>query len=122
MRKIVYEGSSFGEWNPREEEIQLPRHPYYKSKSPIVFAHELGHAELGHSIGGSSLVGIIEERDAWRYALSKLPPEEIDLDFIDFIWDENIYQLHNKEEINLARKAKSESMELARKKLGGLTK
>lgn len=124
MRKIVYAGSRYGEWAPNEQELLLPWAPYYKERAPVIFAHELGHAELGHDWGVGDIHGVIEERDAWSWALSKLPAEEVDLEFIEYVWDENIEHLETITEdqrtIDFAKKSKNEIMALARRKKNAL--
>jgi len=87
----------------------------------MIFAHELGHREYDQTLGGTDpLVDMYEERDAWRYALSKLPPDEIDLDFLSDSLDSYIQEVEDwyeeGKELGIARNLKGEIMGLARKK------
>jgi len=47
------------------------------SSDPLEAAHELAHVRLGHSISGSSLFELNEEREAWKEALRRINPDEI---------------------------------------------
>lgn len=128
VRKIVYgheEQDKRGAWSPKGEgEIYLPTDPRYKERAPMVFAHELGHSVYDHSFSTNPYTALLDERDAWKFALSKLPLDEIDLDLLEDSLD--TYLVAIKEEygegkrLESARKIKNEIMELARKKkLGG---
>ena len=121
MPEIVWEGSDRGTWVPALDKIMLPREPYFKRRAPMIFAHELGHREYDQTLGGTDpLVDMYEERDAWRYALSKLPPDEIDLDFLSDSLDSYIQEVEDwyeeGKELGIARNLKGEIMGLARKK------
>ena len=122
MHKIVPGIHPTGQYDPELDTILLPSAPKFKERAPLVFAHELGHSELKHGIGGSILSSVLQERDAWRFALSKLPPDEIDLDFLDEIWTRNLDEWSNSTDdertLDFARKAKNEIMALARRKAG----
>ena len=67
-------------------EIALPKLPKYKENLPMILGHEIGHWKYGHTLeklNKDPYISFIEERDAWRFALSKLPPEEINMDFLE---------------------------------------
>lgn len=127
MHKIVYghnEEDKRGAWSPRTGEIFLPTEPHYKERSPMVFAHELGHSIYDHFFSEDPYMALIEERDAWKFALKKLPPEEIGLDLLEESLDTYLEaideQYGESRKLESARKIKNEIMDLARrKKLGG---
>lgn len=63
-------------WNPLSRRITL------KDTSPLGTAHEIAHARLEHDISGSSLVELSQEADAWKYALRRINPEEVRVNFV----------------------------------------
>lgn len=122
MRKIVWEGAPYGIWDPKKDEILMPSDPYYKKRAPMIFAHELGHSEFEHTGGTSPLGDLIEERDAWKYALSKLPPDEIDVEFLNDVLNSSVQDVEawygEGKELNMAKKLSREIIALAWKKKG----
>lgn len=71
MIEIEYNPAVRSYWDPVDKAIVLG------SYSPQEFAHEFAHAKFGHGFQASALSEFYEERDAWREALRRLPPEEI---------------------------------------------
>lgn len=125
MPKIVYGGTEFGSWSPRTEEIFLPTDPRFKKRSPMVFLHELGHCKYDETFGNEdSYIRMLEERDAWRFALKTLPSEEIDLDLLEDSLSGYVDSVDSEfgegPKLESAKKMKNEIMELARKKKGAL--
>lgn len=123
MPELVYEGSSEGVWSPVVNKILLPDEPYFKERGPMVMAHEIGHSRYDQTLGGSNpYVDLIEERDAWRFALSKLPPEEIDLKFLEDVLSDYLYEVEDwygkGQVLDSARTIKSQIMELAKRRKG----
>jgi hypothetical protein len=124
MTEIVWEGSERGEWSPVLNKILMPSEPYFKKRAPMIFAHEMGHQRYDQTLGGTDpLVDMYEERDAWRFALSKLPPEEIDLDFLRdtlYSYEQEVEDWYGEgsKELSMAKKLEKEIMDLARKKKG----
>jgi len=84
MPEIIWDSREKGQWVPALNKILMSDEPYFKRRGPMVMAHEIGHWKYDQTLGGTNpYVDLLEERDAWRFALSKLPPEEIDLDFLE---------------------------------------
>ena len=59
-------------WNPIGREIFLAA-----SYIPLDLSHEIAHVELEHDTSGSSLVDMVQEKDAWMVALRRIDPSEI---------------------------------------------
>lgn len=121
MIKVTYGGIEHGAWNPREEEILLPTDPYYKERAPMVFAHELGHWKYEHTLDWDNpLVQLCGERDAWRFALSKLPPEEVDLDLLEDTLDSYVSEVEQffgqGAQLELAKKIEGDLMKEAKRR------
>lgn len=121
MPRIIWEGSRFGEWNPGKEEILLPTDPTWKEYSPMVLSHELGHQRLGHGRHlGTSLHELVLERDAWVFALSKLPPEEINLELVEYSLDDYLgrvdLEFGEGPELEFAKKIKGDLMKEAKRR------
>lgn len=90
----------------------------------MTFAHELGHSLYDHMGSRNPYYELLEERDAWKFALGKLPPEEIDLDFLETSLDSYLEEIvqYRGEESQIAidgRRIKREIMGLARRKKHG---
>ena len=110
-------------WVPSLDKIVMSDEPYFKEHGPMVFAHEIGHWKYDQTLGDTDpLIDMYQERDAWRFALSKLPSEEIDLNFIEYTlitYVDDVEDWYGKgKEVDLARKLKNEIMALARRKKG----
>ncbi len=120
--KIVWEGSPTGEYSSETEEILLPKYSKWKRHLPEVIAHEIGHKTYGHIYGmKGSLEIFIEEIDAWRFALKKLPPQEIDVGFIkdaltDYLDDVNATFGYDSPEYLQCKSMMDEVLSKARKK------
>jgi hypothetical protein len=51
--------------------------------NPVALGHEIGHFKTDYGCSISPLSELVEERDAWAETSRKLPPDEVDLDFIN---------------------------------------
>ena len=124
MPEIVWDSPEGPKWVPALGRIVMSYEPYYKERNPMVFAHEVGHWKYDQTLGDTDpLVDMVMERDAWRYALGKLPPEEIDLDFLNYTLEGYVYEVEDwygkSNQLDAAKRMKNEVMALARNKIGG---
>jgi len=125
MPEIIWDSPEGTKWVPALNRIMMSDEPFFKERGPMVMAHEVGHWKYDQTLGDTDpLIDIYQERDAWRFALSKLPPEEIDLDFIEYgllSYVDNIEDMYGKgQELDVAKKLKNEIMDLARSRKGAL--
>lgn len=102
-------------------EILLPTESEWKEYSPMVFAHELGHQRLEHDLDyGNSLHQLVQEKDAWEFALSKLPSEEINLELIEYGLNNYLEEVKLEfgvgPELEFAKKIKNALLEKARRR------
>ena len=125
MIEIVWDSPYGPKWVPSLEKIVMSDEPYYKKHGPMVLAHEMGHQRYDQILGDTDpIIDMYQERDAWRFALSKLPPEEIDLDFLEWSLDSYVNEVEDwygrdSRELSVAERVKNEIMRLARNKIGG---
>jgi len=125
MPEIVWDSPEGGKWVPSLDRILMSDEPFFKERGPMVFAHELGHREYDQTLGDTDpLIDMMMERDAWRYALSKLPPDEIDTWFLDYTLTGYIHEVEEwygkgSPQVDAAHRMKNEILALARKKKGG---
>ena len=123
MPEIIWDSPDEPGWDPSLNRILMSGKHYYKKRAPMVFAHELGHQRYDQTLGDTDpLIDMYQERDAWRFALSKLPPEEIDLDFLEYALGGYVNEVEEQygegPELDSAKKLKNEMMSLARRKKG----
>ena len=123
MPEIIWEGHPSGKWLPALNQILMPSEPYYKERAPMVAAHEIGHWKYDQTLGDSDpLIDMMQERDAWRFALDKLPPGEIDLDFLERELDgyiQNVEEWYGRgRELDFAQRMKAEVLYSAKSKRG----
>ena len=122
MPEIIWDSPEGPKWVPSVNKIVMSYEPFFKERGPMVMAHELGHWQYDQTLGDTDpLIDMMMERDAWRYALRKLPPEEIDLDFLDYTLEGYVYEVEDwygrgSIELDLARRLKAEIMRIARSK------
>ena len=96
MPEIIWDSPEGTKWVPALNRIVISDEPYFKERSPMVMAHEVGHWRYDQTLGDTNpYMDLLEERDAWRFALSKLPPEEIDLDFLEYVLSGYVYEVEN---------------------------
>jgi len=125
LPEIVWDFPGRPAWVPSLDRIHMSDEPYFKERGPMVLAHEIGHFRYDQTLGDvDPLLDMYQERDAWRFALSRLPPDEIDLDFIRTSLEgyvDGVEEDYGKgPELDMARKLKDEIMALARRKKGAL--
>ena len=122
MPEIIWDSPEGTKWVPALGKIVVSDEPYLKG--PMALGHEIGHWKYDQSYGDTDpLVDMYEERDAWRYAISRLPPDEIDMGFLRFSLVnhlEEVADLYGRSghEYKMAKRMMDEVLELARKKKG----
>jgi len=123
LPEIVWDFPGRPAWVPSLDRIHMSDEPYFKERGPMIFAHELGHREYDQTLGGTDpLVDMFEERDAWRFALSKLPPDEIDVEFLNDSLNSYVQEVEDwygkGKELDTAKRLSSEIITLAWRKKG----
>jgi len=124
MPEIIWDSPERGHWNPTLSRIFMSDEPYFKERGPMVLAHEVGHWKYDQTLGDTDpLIDMMMERDAWRYALNQLPPDEIDLNFLEYSLEGYVYEVEDwygkGPQLDAAHRMKNEIIALAKKKKGG---
>jgi hypothetical protein len=121
MPELIWDSPGGTKWVPSLDRIMVSDEPYLKG--PMAIGHEIGHWKYDQTLGDTDpLLDMCQERDAWRFALDKLPPDEIDLGFLKYTLEGYLLEVEDwygkGPELDMARGLKNEIMDLARRRKG----